>query len=337
MATKKLTIASGKASGTHSNMPLLLVPSEVTNIGAITLAEAQSSRFYTDSSLTVEVAREVVSSDELHFKGTSVSSASEFWVDYDGVRADYAVGATYGRNAVWSDYEAVIHLESSATDSAAKISPSASNVTYEAGQVGTTGIFASASASNINMGNPSGFSNMSKLSIQCWIRATTWTNFGMIASKGDFTTWEFRNSGTTGRINWAVRTTSGSPAVRETLSSILSTGVWYMLHATFDAPVPYFYTNGVEDIFSRPVSSGTGNVPTSTATAYVGRRTDGFYWNGRIDEWRLIKQALSPEWITTEYNNQNDNGAFWVAEDAGGGGGWNSYPIIHMLQFNCVM
>ena len=116
MAVYKISPASGKVTGTSSNMPLLLIPS-ATAIGTLTTAEANSIRIYSDVGLTTELAREVVSADEIHFKASSVSSSSEFWVDIDGVRSDYAVTDTYGRNAVWSDYAAVYHYSSLTTSS----------------------------------------------------------------------------------------------------------------------------------------------------------------------------------------------------------------------------
>ena len=109
MAFKKLSIASGKASGTNINMPLLVIPSEITNLGTLTLAEAQSSRFYSDEAKTTELAREIVSADEIHVKVPSVTTSTTIYIDYDGVRSDYATDATYGTENVWSDYAYVSH------------------------------------------------------------------------------------------------------------------------------------------------------------------------------------------------------------------------------------
>jgi hypothetical protein len=68
---------------------------------------------------TTELAREVVSCDttaetgELHllYSGTLSSSVDTvIQIHADGSSADYAAGATYGRNEVWSDYGAVYHM-----------------------------------------------------------------------------------------------------------------------------------------------------------------------------------------------------------------------------------
>jgi len=49
-------------------------------------------------------------------------------------------------------------------------------------------------------------------------------------------------------------------------------------------------------------------------------RNNTFPFDGKIGEARLKDSALSANWITTEYNNQNDEAAFWGTwTDAGGG------------------
>jgi hypothetical protein len=327
MGFVKLEPASGKVSGTNSNMPLLVIPSAITNVGTLTTAEANSVRFYSDEAKTVELAREVVGANEIHVKVSSVTSTTDIWMDWDGVRSDYAVGDTYGRNAVWSDYAAVMHLTSNVTDATGNLSPTASSLTYDTtARIGTSGIFTSSSSSSVSFGNPASFVGMSGLTIQCWIRPTTFTNFGMISAKGDARSWEFRNVGTTGKVMFSAQTGTFLQSINNCESSVLSTNTWYLVHGRFDGSVSptidrtRMFVNGAVD--STNIFNGTSQnttIASSTDTAFLGRRGDGFFWNGRIDEWRLRAAALSNDWIATEYQNQNDNGAFWVATPVGGG------------------
>jgi hypothetical protein len=111
MATFKLTPDTGQVSGTHTNMPLVVIPSDITNFPSLTSAEAESIRFYSDASLSTELPREVVSADEIHVKVSSVSSSTEIWADYDGIRSDYGVTDPYGRNAAWSVFGHIYHMD----------------------------------------------------------------------------------------------------------------------------------------------------------------------------------------------------------------------------------
>lgn len=116
MAFKQVPIAY-TPTATLTDFTVFVKPSATTGWAAITLAEAQSIRVYSDSTKATELAREIVSADEIHVKYTVPTSGGMLYVDYDGVRADYADTATFGRNNAWdSTHVAVYHL-SDASDS----------------------------------------------------------------------------------------------------------------------------------------------------------------------------------------------------------------------------
>jgi len=47
----------------------------------------------------------------------------------------------------------------------------------------------------------------------------------------------------------------------------------------------------------------------------IGKRTDGYFYNGPIDEIRISNIARSPSWIKTEYNNQSSPETFYSIGD----------------------
>ena len=64
------------------------------------------------------------------------------------------------------------------------------------------------------------------------------------------------------------------------------------------------------------------NTNTGSVLAFGGRPNSlaQLNFDGRIDEARMKNGALSANWITTEYNNQNAEATFWGTwTDAGGG------------------
>jgi hypothetical protein len=71
--------------------------------------------------------------------------------------------------------------------------------------------------------------------------------------------------------------------------------------------------------------NGTGETSVSwtNASGYAGTNyvrvgiqnnsgSDIIPLDGEIDEVRLVGEALSNDWITTEYNNQNSPSTFWT-------------------------
>jgi uncharacterized membrane protein len=59
----------------------------------------------------------------------------DIYVDWDGVRSDYAVSATYGRNAVWVDLALVNHFETATTDSSGNNTGTVNNARVFSGDV----------------------------------------------------------------------------------------------------------------------------------------------------------------------------------------------------------
>ena len=301
-------------------MPLVVIPSEITNFGAITLAEAQSARFYTDSTLVTEVAREVVSADELHFKST-VTSSSEYWVDYDGIRADYAVGATYGRNAVWGDYEFVSH-DGANTDSTGN--HTTSKFGGVSGGAATSNIGAATDFDGTNDYITDGDIDVGKFTVSVWLNSDVWVQRATIITKSldvgagrnapfwmnynDGADWDYFGTGIFTGSAWISVNTASAP----------STGTWHSFCTTKDASNLRLYWSGSE-VDSTPIAADYLNDRNWSwgAAANWGNTTFSFPFNGKIGETRIKSGALPPDWITTEYNNQSDNGAFWVAEDVG--------------------
>ncbi|NCC70943.1 DUF2341 domain-containing protein [bacterium] len=61
------------------------------------------------------------------------------------------------------------------------------------------------------------------------------------------------------------------------------------------------YVNGTEI-----GNSTAGNTGTDISLNLIGKRSDGYYFNGSLDEIKISNKSKSEEWIKTEYINQND-------------------------------
>ena len=331
MAFKKLKVKVGQVTGTHTNFPTLIQPSLITGLGSITLAEAQSARFYSDVGKTTEIAREIVSADEIHVKVTSMEALAEIWMDYDGIRADYATTNTYGAEAVWADYAGVWHLNS-VVDSAGN---NADLSTF--GGITVGGYSASlpfgGNATDFDGSNDyltapdSAFTNVGTgdFTTQAWIRPNV-IQFQPYFVKGGRTGGEdsyaqdFYNISGNGRFGFLLQDTS-SGFTNFIPTTNYSVNQWYYHTTTFDRSASgTVYIDG-SSIGSQSLSSETGDVGGTDPLSFGIRRPSSpiSFLDGQLKELRLLKSVLSANWITTEYNNQNANGSFWEATDAGGG------------------
>ena len=331
MSFKKAQVQSGQISGTsHNDFPVYV---DLSRVGITTLAEAESSRWYMDEDKIVEIAREVVGATEGHGKIPTLDSTTELFIDYDSIRSDYAVGATYGRNAVWGDYIFVFHFEN--------------NVTNSAGGSGVTGTNNSTTdvvggpingrarqSNNLNRhvtltGLAAAIAN-ENLTFTCWLKmemaTPTISNnnhpFGVRFNSGNDNHYPFVNG--QAFIN-TLRRTSRVDSI--SLSDSIARNAWHKLTISNQSGTNgwKFYQNDdmriqvTGDTFSGSDLGDNGAVilNSDSRTSGGSRRM-----NGDGDEYRLAAFTQSANWITTEYNNQNDNDAFWGTwEDAGGGGG----------------
>ena len=315
MATWKLTPDTGQVTGTHTDMPLVVIPS-VLEMGAITLAEAQSSRFYSDVDLTTELAREVVSADEIHVKVPSASGSTEIWMDFDGVRSDYAVTATYGRNAVWSGYKAVHHGDglSDASGNLGNLTNTGS-VAYVDGKVGKA--FDGGTANSTKRMAIVGASPVTATDVANAITWSTWLY--AYATKSGSVEWvnQLGSTGTTKTLRMRLDN-GGSPFTLlaqyengfATVTNAITAGQWYHVALIKSGTNVIFYVNGSPTSFS--YTTGNGGAVNYHVLSHAGSGNTSFF-SGMTDEVKISADTKSANWITTEYNNQNDNAAFWVA------------------------
>jgi hypothetical protein len=311
---KTATVRSGDVPATQTNFPSYV---DLDRLGITTLAEAESVRVYADSGKTTEWAREIVSVTEMHVKVPSLTSTVEIFVDWDGVRADYAVGATYGRNEVWSDYESVFHMQDasgSLTDATglAGLSVTGSPTFSVAGQIDDGVDYNGTTADHKK--TTGGANATVPVTVQAWFNADNISSVNAIVFMGTGDS-EHGLIIVSSQL-WAL---SEDGLNAQAQSGTLSSNTWYMGHGVFTSTTDRkVFVNGSlvgTNTTSKNITTGAG---VSVATRFS---TTSQHFDGTIDEVRVRKSALSANWMTTEYNNQNAEATFWGTwTDAGGGG-----------------
>jgi hypothetical protein len=311
MAFKQATVNASLVAATLSNYPSYV---DFSRVGITTLAEAQSSRIYADSGKVVEWAREVVSAAEGHTKVPSMTTTTSTFIDYDGIRADYAVTDTYGRNAVWSGYVNVWHLEGnrvSATGGATLSEPDGA-VSYSSQKIGEGAVM-----------NNRRLRDASNMSLN-WSNDYFWSWWAKPAAFTGYSHDIVTTSGASRRM-LAVWDTGSSNSLVIYCGGFGGTNTFTVGSQTADVYVNWHLvkTGTTWELFRNGVSQGTKTSGTATYTnnlfAIGGSVDAGANGNASYDEFRLSTSTRSADWITTEYNNQNNESSFWGTwTDAGG-------------------
>ena len=311
---KTATVRAADVPSTQTDFPSYV---DLDRLGITTLAEAQSVRVYADSAKTTEWAREIVSVTEMHVKVPSLTSTVEIFVDWDGVRADYATTATYGRNAVWSDYVLVWHgndiTGTSVKDSAGNFNATTHNMDEVNANIGKgqevtndDSYMVSAASSTIDR------KNREPLTMQTWVKLNNLDEssyfLGMVRGI---------NSRTADK---RLRFNEGSPpnqfqfqlfksgSFRAYSSLTVVTGQWYKLTGTYDGTTQKLYVDGVEE---DSISNTVGSYPGFGSDARIQSHRGGYDSRFVVSGGRYRKEALSANWETTERNNQNAESTFW--------------------------
>ena len=117
--------------------------------------------------------------------------------------------------------------------------------------------------------------------------------------------WQFKSSPDSGPRTFAVAVAASATAnVQRYSLTIPSLNTWYHVTGVYDAALQalHIYVNGVLD---DGVLRG-GAVPPAQViapvNAAIGRRTGGFYFQGRIDELRVYDTALTPAQVQADMN-----------------------------------
>lgn len=303
----------------------------------------------TRSDGTTECPREVVFYDstndkgELHFKANSLSSTTDtvFYIYYGNSSAtEPAVDSTYGRNAVWSNYKAVYHMNQDPTGTVIDSSgntPFNANVDLDSNDL-TTGKLGSGIKKDTGeyFRNATGisFSSGSNVTFQAWMYPT---GKGAGANPG---IWRAGNTSTGTEAFNILNGTTRRPWVRWAATDILkpTTGYqipeneWTLTHwvVASNSSVT-FYANGS----SRHTASHSKITPAFTIYNFGWQYSLTEEVLGTYDEVRFMASTLSADWVSAEYTNQATPTTFYtVGTQEAGSTEANSIRGLYILGKN---
>ena len=286
---------------------------------------------------TTELAREIVSfsvsaeTGEIHYKYSGTLSSSvdtDIHVYADGSSADYAVTATYGRNAVWVGEDMVMHLQSATGESTGEYSPTNYGATDTSGKVGGAQSFDN---DYILPGTPSFGASLNTGRLSFWLKHSHSNNeyplAGFNSGDGQGLQFTVNNGGAANTIRFYLVPPGGYPnRISGTApAGTINDNVFHKISVSWERSSGSLsmYVDGVALSVSLSNGSTGGSFTAFDRSIPLGARRvsslDGYY-TGSIDEFRMkVGSRASANWEETEYNNQNSPTTFYsVAAVAGG-------------------
>ena len=277
---------------------------------------------------TTELAREIVSfsvsaeTGEIHYKYTGTLSSSvdtPIHVYADGSSSEPSAGATYGSGAVWANHLFVSH-DGGLTDSTGNNSQTNQGSANETSSVQIGDKARSFTSDYIESDlNPRTEIGTGDFTLSSWFKIPQTddrrTIIGMASSASSFND----------AISFGVRRASegyktlisaraGTSGQASLYGTNLRDDTYHQLHATRAGTTANIYEDGAF------VDSDTAADFGVDAGQFfqIGRVVTFDVLSGILDEVRVITSELAANWITTEYNNQNDYSTFYsVAAVAG--------------------
>ena len=296
----------------------------VANGGHVTSATGYDIYFYSDEALTTRIPAEreayTATTGALiaWVKVASLSHTADtvVYMAYgdSGISTDPNADATYGAEAAWdSNTHGTWHLPDGSTlaalDSTSNNNDGTiSGPTAATGKIGGAATFDGGTSRRIDAGTSSTLDAATQFSLSAWINWTATGNI-YIVGKNQSTTRPYNY-----QIQWASSVLYCSMATSTTdydlnYSFIPTTGVWYHVVCNYDGANHRLYVDGTQ---RATAARATLTLATGTSRTFLmgGRAGGTTSFNGLLDEVKIATVGRTADWITTEYNNQSDPGAF---------------------------
>ena len=338
---KTATVNASDVPASQTDFPSYV---DLSRLGITTLAEAQSVRVYADSGKVTEWAREITSAAEMHVKVPSLTSTVAMYVDWDGVRADYAVTDTYGRNSVWVGYKAVYHLQETVNNTAGGYKDATGSFDATGISMALTEVTAQIGKGQ-DLDGTSDYIDIPILGLLSNYRVSYWFNTDDSTADQNIVSADssgFDDSLLSGMCpeTSAISTNDKIAAIHQNSSdssrtivtddtTTISNGTWYKVAIEYDGTTLELFTGGV----SRATATKSGLSISNVDKWNIGQTqsTTSRRFNGKSDEVRVSDSAKGANWETAEYNNQSDEAGFWGTWSTVGGGPTASNQYFTMM------
>ena len=256
---------------------------------------------------------------QLHFKAPRVSDSvdSVFFLYFDNPSASgYSVIDTFGRNNVWTNYEAVWHLNSPTVVDSTGNPRVPTNVGVTASTIGNRDVLRFNGSSYLNFGNEVNM-GLQDLSFSVFVESTD-TSASYVA-KSYYSAQDSRYALIYNSGDLISLFDAGSDNRNNDYTSNFNNGTFRQAAITMDRDaVSSLYSDGVLRL-SRSIATYSGFDFNSTNNLYVGTYNSSagnthqplLNFTGKMAELKFIRTVLTPEWLAAENTNHTNSTGFY--------------------------
>ncbi len=303
----------------------------LTNKEIAAIIGGSDIRFSVDSSGEDRLAHEIVTWDDINqtteiwvkINSLYYSVNTDFYVHYDNASpAPLVENEAFGAHQVWdANHKGVWHLQEisgSRIDSTSNSNDLTDNNTTSSGvgKLGVAADFESTNSEYLSKTDNTSLSVTGDITISGWFKWESLTG-GEMAMVGKY---ESSPSSSylllwndTGDNLQFYASNNGTSVVNVNASFTPTLSTWYHIAMIYDASAgeARIYVNGVD------IGGGTG-LPTSIYDSASGFKIGAYnataqsFFDGLMDEIKIVAEEKNPDWITTEYNNQNSPATFAI-------------------------
>ena len=323
--------AASVAGGPHGNFPILIQESgawlkSVANGGKVESAQGFDLRFELEGGGRLDhelesydpVLGELVAWVRLPTLGTAGGAVLHLYYGKSGLAAGEADPA-----GVWRNYLAVYHLPSGQDRTGNGRDLASSNVA-EGALIGKAGAF-NGTSSVMSLADAGWLNGLAGYSCQMWLKSSLQSTDKGFLAIGPITGQDADlglgirydadgHSGGAVKVLTMEHNISDGRTRMETAANLATIQRQQVVLTWAQGQQPKLYTDGatLPPSYVNAARSGLtafGAGPLRIGASAKDSASGG--WNGLIDEVRFRALALSPEWIVTEYANQNDPQGFY--------------------------
>ncbi len=330
----KITILSSKVDSDLNDFPVFIDLARLGSSNSFwqSVRSANGGDLVVTNSVGQRLPLEVVGfststkSGQIYFKADALYDLTDtdFYLYYGSSTASQPASTTeYGSRNVWSGYGGVWHLDYNGTgaqgdwrDSTANSNYSSTTASAPTRVAGPLGYGQQFNGTNnvIRFEKSSSMEPAGDFTLSAWVwwgnQTSAWSkpvHYGQdgIAPYGAYM-FQINNADESqtqfqvGKSTWEAITATN-----------FATGTWSYMTGVYD-----FYSDSI--LYINGVNRANTSAGINTPTVYdnyglsfgANGNAAGSWFNGRIDEVRIYPGVRSPEWVSTEYNNQVNVGAF---------------------------
>ena len=230
----------------------------------------------------------------------------------------YGDTAAYGRNEVYTDYEAYFPLEDLEDRTVNSHDLTNANAVSGAAKLQNGYAFNGANAVLTNDNPMISMTAASGFTIKFWAKQTLGAALPYMLSEGTDNDNYLGIACSVGGTAYFIIKVGGITCDVFSAGGAIPDDTWCMITAIKDGAAMKIFRDATELVDSNDYTEGNASFANGFAIGALQRAVLSSYWTGEIDDVSIINNAVSDDWVSYKYAMENDNATFigtpvWVS------------------------